>query len=273
MVEMSDKKYKPGKLILKTSEEAFGKGSRAGDLNRIDIIGEIGVIASYQLSALGVTIFPQASFIYGECECPILEDPGMDAVKNDRSTLVDTPRSNALLRWVKEKIDEYANEIAAVERKEQEIQQQKISVEYNDFLNKWKDKFMSKFIGDLFKRGGNGPGDEDERSNKKGHLDVPENGFAFSFPEAQILLDKEEKITLKALVPDPVPLGGIINLEVSESSIELPEKRMVVKAENVKSSRTGEKVAVLNIIVIGRKVGTKGTLTARAGKMSAQITL
>lgn len=272
-IEISNKKYNPGKIILRTSEEAFGKGSRSADLNRIDVIGEIGVIASYQLYELGVTVFPQASFIYGECECPILEDPEMDAVKNDRSKLVETPRSNALLRWLKEEIDKYANEIAAVERKEQDIQRQKISVAYNDFLNKWKDQFMSKFLGDLFKSGGTVPGEGENTHGTRRNLEVPENGLAFSFPEAKILLEKEERITLKALVPEPIPLGTIIKIVSSIPTIVCDNEKIVVKSENVKEAITGEKVAVMNILVVGKKAGEKGILTAVVGKIKAEINL
>ena len=46
-------------------------------LNAIDFIGEVGVIGTYRIYELGATRFSgQAEFIYGECECPILEDPG-----------------------------------------------------------------------------------------------------------------------------------------------------------------------------------------------------
>ncbi len=274
MVEMSNKKYKPGRVILKTSEEAFGKGSRSADLNRIDIIGEVGVIASYQLYELGVTVFPQASFIYGECECPILEDPEMDAVKNDRSKLVETTRSNALLRWLKEQVDKYANEIAAVERKEQEIQRQQISVAYNDFLNKWKDQFMNKFLGDLFKPGGTILGDpDDDGGSRRRMLELPENGFAFSYPEAKISLNREEKITLKASIPDPIPLGSIIKITSSTPSIVYDSEKIIVKAENVKETPSGEAVAVMNIIVVGKKADEKGILTAAIGKLKAEINL
>lgn len=272
-VEMSNKKYNPGRLILKTSEEAFGKGSRAADLNRIDIIGEIGVIASYQLYELGVTVFPQASFIYGECECPILEDAEMDAVKNDRSKLVEMPRSSALLRWLKEQVDVYANEIASIERKDQEAQKKKISAAYNDFLNKWKDRFMNKFLGDMFLPGGGNTGADDNVSPVKKILEVPENGFAFSSPTAQISKDKEERVTLKALIPDPIPLGSVIKLTISDSNIEFDDNKITIKAESVKTTPKGETVAVLNIIVIGRKVGTEAILTATVGKLKAEILL
>lgn len=271
-VEMSNKRHSPGRLILKTSEEAFGKGSRAADLNRIDIIGEIGVIASYQLFELGVAVWPQASFIYGECECPILEDSEMDAVKNDRSKLVEMPRSNALLKWIKEQVDSYANEIANVEKKDQEVQGKKISAAFNDFLNKWKDQFMNKLLGDIFSPGGDRSGASDN-SNPKKLLEVPENGLSFSYPKAELSCGKEEKITLKALVPKPVPLGSVIKISVSDERIESQSNKIIVKAETVKATPKGETISVMNIIVVGKKVGAQAVMTATIGNLKAEIIL
>ncbi len=273
-VEMANEKYSVGMLILKTSEEAFGKGSRAADLNRIDIIGEIGVIASYQVFELGVTTFPQASFIYGECECPILEDPEMDAVKNDRSKLVENnPRANALLSWLRERVDEYAREIAAVERKEQEANRRQISVAYNDFLNKWKDKFMTKFLGEVLGGSSGSDGGKDGTGNAKRILELPENGLAFSVPHAEISQNQENKLTLKASVPNPIPLGSVIKLSSSSNQVVLAEERNIVRSESVKATPLGETVAVLNIIVVGKKIGTEAKIKATVGKLSTEMTV
>lgn len=270
-IEMANPKYKPGNLILKTSEEAFGKGSRAADLNRIDIIGEVGVVASYQIYELGVTTFPQASFIYGECECPILEDPEMDAVKNDRSRLVENnPRANALLNWLREAIDAYAGEIAKLERKEQEADRKQISAAYNDFLNKWKDQFMSKFMGELLRgTGGDGAGGDSGKIKKI--LELPQNGFDFSIPEGRIVINEEERITLKAVVPNPIPMGSIIKISSSSDKVECSEEKITVRAEQVKIIQTGESIAVINFLVKGKKVGEESKIVASVGKLKAEM--
>lgn len=272
-IEMSNKRYPGGRLVLKTSEEAFGKGSRSADLNRIDIVGEVGVIASYQLFEIGVTAFPQASFIYGECECPILEDPDMDAVKNDRSKLVENnPRAAALLVWLREQIDEYANKIAALERKEQESQQRQISAAYSDFLNKWKDKFMPKFMGELFSGvGEDGTGGGSGGGIKKKILELPENGFDFSFPEAEIVVNVEERITLKASIPKPVPLGSVIKISSSSDVVQCGDDKITIRAEHTKTIPTGDTVAVINFLVVGKQIGEKATLTAAVGKLEAKM--
>lgn len=270
-VEMANSKFKAGNLIIRTSEEAFEKGSRAADLNRIDIIGEVGVVASYQIFELHVTTFPQASFIYGECECPILEDPGMDAVKNDRSRLVENnPRANALINWLRETIDAYAGEIAKLERKEQEADRKQISAAYNDFLNKWKDQFMSKFMSELL-RGTTGSGGSGDIGKLKKILEVPQNGFAFSMPEGKIVVNEEERITLKAVVPDPIPLGSVIKINSTSDKIECGEEKITVRAEQIKTTQGGVTVAVINFLIKGKKIGEIGKIIATAGKLKTEI--
>ena len=49
---LTNEKYPQGKLILYTSYEPLSRNSRLGDLNRIDITGGIGVIASYKIQEL-----------------------------------------------------------------------------------------------------------------------------------------------------------------------------------------------------------------------------
>lgn len=265
-------KYPLGKLVLRTSEEALGMGGRLAELNRIDIIGEIGAIGSYQLYKLGIRTFPQASFIYGECECPILEDPEMDSVKNDRTELVENPRSKALLAWICDRVEGLSAEIAAKEREEYEVAQREISKSFNEYLNRWKDQFMPKLIGSLFTAGIDGSTGEEIGSRGK-NIAIPPNGFAFTFPAAEIGIDIQEKITLKALVPKPVPIGSIISLKTTNNFIQLLDKEIIVKSQNVRTVPTGETVAVLNIMVIGKKIGEEGELEATVGKLSASMRL
>jgi hypothetical protein len=275
IVSMTNGKYSyPGKLIVKTSDEALTKGSRLGDLNRVDIVGEIGVLASYQLLEIGVGTFPQASFLYGECECPILEDPEMDCVKNDRAKLVPNSRSNALIEWIRAKMDEIAGEIVSKEKAEQEADHKKISAAFNNYLNKWKDRFMSKIMSDLTQ--GNG-GDFDDRDDKDGWgrrvLEAPENGLAFSFTLAEIIKGEEKKITLKALVPEPIPIGSIISLTVDNPKIKVADKELKIKSDSLRTTPKGENVAVLNTYVSGEEVGQEGKLIAKIGKLKAEIAL
>ena len=83
-VRLSDETHPQGKLILFTSADPLSRNGRLADLNCIDIIGEIGVIASYHIHELGfVRLLSSGEFIYGECKCTIFEDPKDDCVTNE----------------------------------------------------------------------------------------------------------------------------------------------------------------------------------------------
>lgn len=156
---LSSEKYPEGKLTLYTSSEPLSRNSRLGDLNRIDIIGEIGVIASYKIQELGyVSRLSPAEFIYGECYCPILEDPDDDCVKNDRSTLVENTKTKALRRWTGEQVDRLAEKIEEKEKKEIRARNIETLSDINKVLNDWKNKFMSKVMREILGGIGEGAG-------------------------------------------------------------------------------------------------------------------
>lgn len=159
IVQLADEKYPQGALILYTSLEPLSRNSRLGDLNRIDIIGEIGVIASYKIQELGyVNRLSSAEFIYGECKCLILEDPEDDCVKNDRSTLNENVKTKALRKWVGEQIDKLAENIEEKEKKEIRAKNIETLSEINKVLNDWKNKFMSKIMREILGGSGEGTG-------------------------------------------------------------------------------------------------------------------
>lgn len=122
-------------------------------MNCIDIRGEIGVIGSYRMHELGhVKNFTETEFIYGECFCPILEDPKSDCVRNDREKLVENDRSQALLEWICEKVTKLADKMAAKSVESQRVEELRQSSVFNEFLNSWmrKSKFWEKLRGEIF---------------------------------------------------------------------------------------------------------------------------
>lgn len=147
-VLLANSKFEQGKITLKTSEIALSSNSKYGDLNRIDIIGEMGVVASYPIREFGL-YYPQTDFIYGECYCPILEDSDDDCVSNDRVKLIVNEKSTILLNLIKESIEDLCKKISGQEKKEKEENNKKISSDFNNFLNQWKNKFMNKIIGEI----------------------------------------------------------------------------------------------------------------------------
>jgi hypothetical protein len=154
-----NEKYPQSTLTLYTSIEPLSRNSRLGDLNRIDIIGEIGVIASYKIQEIGyVNRLSPAEFIYGECYCPIFEDPNDDCVKNDRSTLVENTKTKAFRRWLGEQIDRLAEKIEEKEKKEIRAKNVEALSDINKVLNEWKNKFMLKVMREILGGIGEGPG-------------------------------------------------------------------------------------------------------------------
>ncbi|MBI5235433.1 MAG: hypothetical protein HY886_04215 [Deltaproteobacteria bacterium] len=159
-VFLANDKFAKGKLTLHTSEEPFDRNGDNAALNCISFKSKgIGTIAAYNISDLGGTLrnHEVIEFIYGECECPILEDPAFDLVQNDREHLVKSDISDALLRWICDKVNDVTDKM--VERSEREQQQEDLrkSSEFNDFLNKWMNKFMDEVMSDILT--GTNPGD------------------------------------------------------------------------------------------------------------------
>lgn len=175
-IEFRNAKYPDAKLVLRTSRQPL---SRAGDLaalNAVDILGEVGCIGSYRMHELGAMRYAQeAEFIYGECECPILEDPALDCVLNDRDKLADNETTRALLEWIRDRVDEMAEEMAEKRRREQKSRDLRQSALFNQVLDKWKNRFIPKLTSELFggsgvgdSFGGTGGGGEDPMSDGKG---------------------------------------------------------------------------------------------------------
>ena len=105
---------------------------------------------------LGATRFSgQIEFLYGECECPILEDPDHDCVSNDRQKLHATDRTGALLEWVREQVEALAEKMETKNKQERQAQDLKNTSSLNEMLNRWKDRFMNQVWTEMF--AGQGP--------------------------------------------------------------------------------------------------------------------
>ncbi len=203
---------------MKTSNEPLR--GKLDTLNTIDFIGEVGVIGSYRIHELGQSRFSsQTEFIYGECECPILEDPEMDSVKNDREKLIPNDRSNALIAWVREQIEALAEKMELKNTREKKQQDLKNTSIFNDMLNRWKDRFMSQVWVEVFMgkgpAGGDGPelgrgagsgsggdgGGGDDNHGGKGQEGGEEKKKRPRFP--QVLISGQDTDPLDSLATDP----------------------------------------------------------------------
>jgi hypothetical protein len=230
-IEFANKKYPAGQLKLMASKEPFGRNSRISELNCIDILGEIGVIASYRIHELPqLRQYSQAEFIFGECYCPILEDPEEDCVKNDREKLIDGPKARALLRWIAEQVDEIGKEIEKQEAKERKLQNLKLTDVFNKILNTWKNQFMDKLFGEVlggqglgpsaggFGQDGTGGGVKTTSHSKGGHGGEGEakGGGEGDQPKKG---QRNPVVLLSSLNPDPFGNGETLHLSARHSPV------------------------------------------------------
>lgn len=270
-VILANEQYPCGKLVLRTSSEPMPRGSKRGELNRIDVLGKIGVIGSYQVHELGVRVWPQVSFIYGECSVPILEDFGSDCVSNDRTKLVKNTKTDALLKWISDQVDELASEVAAVEREKQLKNQKDITSKFNDVLNEWKNKHMKKIMSDIFSIGDVASGGIIGGGKIGSEVVPPKDGFNFKWPEVNVPVNTPSKITLKICVPDALPIGAVINVTSSNDSISTEEDQYVIKSDNLKTTKDGKEVAFIDMSVSGEVLGEEAIITAGAGKFCDSV--
>jgi hypothetical protein len=279
-VQMANSKYPPGRLVLRTSSETLNRGSRFGELNRIDILGEIGVIGSYQLIEMGVTSFPHAAFIYGEFgpasdgDTSILEDEANDCVTNDRSKLAVNDMTRALIEWIAGEVDKLANDIAALDKERQKANQKQITSRFNDVLNSWKNKHMSKIMSDIFGGAGTGGGGVDVPPGPRPQeVTLPLDGFDFKYPRAEIQVNNTQQLTLKVCVPETLPIGATIFFSSTNESIQLDVDRVAISSDMLKATPDGREVAFVDVQVTGHKVDASGTVHATAGSHHAQVEL
>lgn len=189
-------------LKLNTSDEPL-KGIKYKGLNSIDFLGEVGVLANYEIHELGnyFKSFIYSDFIYGECFCPSMQDENEDYVRNDRSKFTDGPKKEALLKWVLECVENVCVKMDEQLKKEKHFQNLSQASELNKLLNKWKNRFLQKLlkeklggIGDFGIEGSKEPGWSGSRdkssSNKSGKRTGDQGGSekkrGSSFPEVLI---------------------------------------------------------------------------------------
>lgn len=135
----------PPRLTLHTSDEPLRGASLLG-LNSIDFLGEIGVVASYQIHELGRFPSSFVDFVYGECLCPIMEDPEEDCVRNDREKFIRSDRSQALLLWVEGCIDQLTSKMEQKHRREKRKRDLRHTSDFNQILNTWKNRFITSLL-------------------------------------------------------------------------------------------------------------------------------
>jgi len=226
-VELANDQYPLGTLTLHTSAEPFNRYGDRASLNCIDILGEIGVIGSYRMNELGhIRNFSETEFIHGQCSCPILEDPNDDCVRNDREKLIENEKTQALLAWICQKVNDLADKMSAKSADESRIQELKQSSAFNEFLNSWmrKSKFWEKLRGEIFGGpgvgegfGGTGGGGEagSEKTGKGGSKGStgPDGEAGGGAGDEKRPGPKFPDVRLSNCDPDPLGYGRTVNCE------------------------------------------------------------
>ncbi len=134
----------PIRLVLFTSEEPL-KGSKYKGMNSIDFLGDVGVIANYEMNEIGhFRSYVYSEFIYGECYAQVMEDEGY--VTNDREKFIKSDKSQALLNWVKESVESLCENMERIAKKEAKKQNLQKTSELNELLNIWKNRFLQKVV-------------------------------------------------------------------------------------------------------------------------------
>lgn len=144
------------KLLLSSSEEPL-KGNKYKGRNSIDFLSDVGVIANYELSKIGhFRTYVYSEFIYGECYSQIMEDE--EYVTNDRNEFIKAPKTEALLNWIRECVENLCERMEESAKKEKKKINLKKTSELNELLNRWKNRFLQKLIRDRLAGIGNNIG-------------------------------------------------------------------------------------------------------------------
>jgi hypothetical protein len=88
---------------------------------------------------------------------------------------------------------------------------------------------------------------------------------------ANIPLNIEYPLTLKAKIPDPIPVGSIIELISNSKNVQLLSNSRTITVEDVKETNDGQEVAVINILIKGTLINENTTIEARIGEFKTSI--
>lgn len=240
-----NKGYPNGKLTLWSSDKPLARSGELAALNCVDILGEVGCIGSYRMNELGfMRNAAESEFVYGECDIPLLEDTELNAVSNDRERLVKNPMTDALLEWVRQQVDAYAGEMAEKAQNEKKTSDLRQSSLFNQLLDRWKNKFMTKLTSELF--GGKGVGGTFGGFGGGGEGKTAKNKSAESSSDKQDSGDKNEdgggsgdekrqgprfpRVLLSGYDVDPLDPGASGPFQVDERQPPVYQRDVDIKA-------------------------------------------
>lgn len=147
----SEGKFPEGKLILKTSNVSMRWKRKTRHRINFGAAGEyVGFILVPELNVQS----PYQDRIYGEVEL----DSTTEIKQNDRSHLAESPLKRALLQFCADKVQRYAEEFEAKEKRKYDQKEKEGISKINEALDRWKNKFLQEQSIGLWGEGVGGPG-------------------------------------------------------------------------------------------------------------------
>jgi len=142
--------YPVGRLVLRTSNTDMRWAPRRFRHN-IQITAQSGFIGIFEMTELIQSHYGYR--IYGECELQALEQ----YKTNDRIRLADSPLTRALKEWIKQRVEQYAQEFETRDRRRYTQDETNALSAMNAALDEWKNQFLEGLYSGLTGGPGIGP--------------------------------------------------------------------------------------------------------------------
>jgi len=137
-----------GELKIRTSDKnmRIGRGSSRQARHQVTFRTEkSGFIGYIPMTNLDV-ISSYRDHMYCECYLESL----VPYQRNERSQLAESPLTRATEKWISEKVEEYCQEFENRDRRIHSQQDKNEASRINEWLDKWKNKFMQEFMKGLY---------------------------------------------------------------------------------------------------------------------------
>ncbi len=142
--------YPIGRLVLRTSDRDMRWPPRRHRHN-IHLIAQSGFIGIIEMTDLIQSYY--GNRIYGECDLKALEL----YKTNDRTRLAESLLTRALKEWLKQQVEEYAQQFETRDRRGYSQEETNALSAMNAALDRWKNQFMERMLTGLIGRNGDGP--------------------------------------------------------------------------------------------------------------------
>ena len=145
-----------GQLDVQVAASALSNRSRV--FNRMDVVGRTAVVASYPMNELPLKLLDGTEFLMATLICPGVEAEDESLVENDRESLIQSPKTSALLSWAAAQLDHVAGIVSAYNAKERRALEAAETARLTRMINRYADRFLRDFYTQLAGGPGQGPG-------------------------------------------------------------------------------------------------------------------